>query len=154
MQFLARVADAATEGDVVHAPDTQVQPIAAVEVARFVAAAATAPQAHGVVEVAGPEELAFTDAIARVLATRGDRRRVVADPDARYFGAVVRGNALLPGPKARIATLRLADWLASRGDKAAATAQPARDGGARCQWRTGRAIAIDRQRPVELSDLR
>ena len=57
MQFLARVADAATEGDVVHAPDTQVQPIAAMEVARFVAAAATAPPARGVVEIAGPEAL-------------------------------------------------------------------------------------------------
>jgi uncharacterized protein YbjT (DUF2867 family) len=122
MQFLARVADAGTEGDVVHAPDTQVQPIAAVEVARFVAAAATEPPAHGVVEIAGPEALAFADAIARVLATRGDRRRVVADPDARYFGAVVRGDTLLPGPEARIATLRLADWLASRGDKPAAAA--------------------------------
>ena len=120
MQFLARVADAGTEGDVVHAPDTQVQPIAAVEVARFVAAAATEPPARGVVEIAGPEALAFADAIARVLATRGDRRRVVVDPDARYFGAVVRGDALLPGPEARIATLRLADWLSTRGERAAA----------------------------------
>ncbi len=120
MQFLARVADAATERDVVHAPDTQVQPIAAVEVARFVAAAATAPPARGVVEIAGPEAFAFTDAIGRVLATRGDRRRVVADPDARYFGAVVRGDPLLPGPEARIATLRLADWLAGTREQAAA----------------------------------
>jgi uncharacterized protein YbjT (DUF2867 family) len=104
----------------VHAPDTRVQPVAAVEVARFVAAAATEPPARGVVEVAGPEALAFTDAVARVLATRGDRRRVVADPEARYFGAVVRGDPLLPGPEARIATLRLADWLAGPREKAAA----------------------------------
>jgi nucleoside-diphosphate-sugar epimerase len=62
------------------------------------------------------------DGAARVQATRGDRRRIVADPDARYFGAVVRGDALLPGPEARIATLRLADWLAGRGDKAAVAA--------------------------------
>jgi len=120
MQFLARVAGASPDGDVVRAPDTHVQPIATVEVARFVAAAATEPPAHGVVEVAGPEALPFADAIARVLAARGDRRRVVVDPDARYFGAVVRGDALLPGPEARIATLRLADWLGGGRDKAAA----------------------------------
>jgi len=118
MQFLTRIAP--SEGDVVHAPDTRVQPIAAVEVARFVAAATTEPPAHGVVEIAGPEALAFADAIARVLATRGDRRRVVADPDARYFGAVVRGDALLPGPDARITSLRLADWLSERRGHAAA----------------------------------
>jgi uncharacterized protein YbjT (DUF2867 family) len=97
-----------------------VQPIAAVQAARFVAAAATEPPAHRVVEIAGPEALPFAEAIARVLATHGDRRRVVADPDARYLGAVVRGDVLLPGPEARIATIRLADWLASRVDKAAA----------------------------------
>jgi uncharacterized protein YbjT (DUF2867 family) len=118
MQFLTPVA--APEGDVVHAPDTRVQPIAAVEVARFVASATTDPPAHGVVEIAGPEALAFADAIAQVLATRGDRRRVVADPDARYFGAVVRGDALLPGPDARITSLRLADWLSERRGHAAA----------------------------------
>jgi uncharacterized protein YbjT (DUF2867 family) len=118
MQFLARVA--ALEGDVVHAPDTLVQPIAAVEVARFVAAAATEQPTHGVAETAGPEALAFADAIARVLATQGDHRRVVADPDARYFGAVVRGDALLPGPEARISTVRLADWLSGRRGHAAA----------------------------------
>jgi uncharacterized protein YbjT (DUF2867 family) len=118
MQFLTRIA--APESDVVHAPDTRVQPIAAVEVARFVAAATTEPPAQGVVEIAGPEALAFADAIARVLATRGDRRRVVPDPDARYFGAVVRGDALLPGPDARITSLRLADWLSERRGHAAA----------------------------------
>jgi uncharacterized protein YbjT (DUF2867 family) len=120
LEFLARVADAGTEGDVVRVPDTRVQPIAAAEVAGLVAAVATEPPAQGVVEIAGPEALAFADAIARVLAARGDRIRVVADPDARYFGAAVRGDMLLPGPEARIATLRLGDWLSRRRGHAAA----------------------------------
>jgi uncharacterized protein YbjT (DUF2867 family) len=109
MEFLARVTG---ERGVVRAPVAQVQPIAAAEVARFVAAAATEPPARGVLEIAGPERFAFDDAIARVLAARHDRRAVVADPGARYFGASVPYGALLPGPGARIATLRLADWLA------------------------------------------
>jgi uncharacterized protein YbjT (DUF2867 family) len=50
MEFLARVAEAGTEDDVVRVPDTEVQPIAAIEVARFVAAVATNPRAEGVVE--------------------------------------------------------------------------------------------------------
>jgi uncharacterized protein YbjT (DUF2867 family) len=121
MEFLARIADAGTDGDVVHVPDARVQPIAAVEVARFVAAVATAPPKRGVVEIAGPEPFAFDDAVARLLAANHDRRRrVVADPDARYFGAAVRDGVLLPGPEARIATERFADWLARQGDEAAA----------------------------------
>ena len=43
MEFLARIAGAGTDGDVVHVPDARVQPVAAVEVARFVAAVATKP---------------------------------------------------------------------------------------------------------------
>jgi uncharacterized protein YbjT (DUF2867 family) len=119
MEFLARVADAGAEGDV-RVPDIPVQPIAAIEVAGLVAAIATGPPAHGVVEIAGPERVPFADAIARVLAAKGDRRRVVADPEARYFGAVVRDGVLLPGAHARLATLRLADWLAVPRDRAAA----------------------------------
>jgi uncharacterized protein YbjT (DUF2867 family) len=120
MEFLARVADASTEAGVVRTPDTRIQPIAGVEVARLVAAVATAPPPHGDLEIAGPEVVAFEDAIARVLAARGDGRRVVADPAARYFGAVVRDGVLLPGARARLADLRPADWLSRRGDRAAA----------------------------------
>jgi uncharacterized protein YbjT (DUF2867 family) len=53
MESLARVADAGTEAGVVRAPDTRIQPIAGVEVAWLVAAVATAPPAHGDLEIAG-----------------------------------------------------------------------------------------------------
>ena len=122
MEFLSRVADAGAEGDIVRVPDTRVQPTAALEVAGFVAAVATEPPAHGVVEIAGPEQFRLEDAIGRVLVASNDRRRVVADPSARYFGATVPDGTLLPGPEARIATLGLAEWLARRGSRAAAAA--------------------------------
>jgi uncharacterized protein YbjT (DUF2867 family) len=120
MEFLPRVVDAGTTGDVVRVPDTRVQPVAAIEVAGLVAAVTTEPPANGIVEIAGPEALAFDDAIARVVAARNDRRRVVADPDEPYFGTLVRGSVLLPGPEARIASLRLADWLSRWTERAAA----------------------------------
>ena len=120
MEFLGRVADAGTDDDVVRVPATPVQPIAAVEVAGLVAAVATWPPAHRVVEIAGPDVFAFEDAIARVLAARNDHRRVMADPAARYFGAMVRGSVLLPGGEARIASLRLEDWLARRSKRSPA----------------------------------
>ena len=122
MEFLARVAAAGTEGDVARVPDSPVRPVAAIDVARFVAAVATRPPAQGVVEIAGPEEFGLGEAVARVLAATHDRRRVVADPEARYFGAAVRGRVLLPDADARLGTLRLADWLARRGGRAVAAA--------------------------------
>jgi uncharacterized protein YbjT (DUF2867 family) len=122
MEFLPRVADASRDGDAVRVPDTDVQPVAAIEVAGFVAGLATGPPAHGTVEIAGPEVLPFAGAVSRVLAATGDRRPVVANPDARYFGATVRDGALLPGPQARIGSIRLGDWAARRADETAAAA--------------------------------
>jgi uncharacterized protein YbjT (DUF2867 family) len=120
MEFLARIAAAGSEGDLVRVPDARVQPIAAIEVSGFVAAVATGAPAHGVVEIAGPEAFAFEDAVARALAASNDGRRVLADKSARYFGAMVRGDALLPGPGAEIAIQRLADWTSGRRATAAA----------------------------------
>ena len=76
------------------------------------------------VEIAGPDAFAFEDALARVLAAANDRRRVIADPDARYFGATVSRGVLLPGPEAHIATTRLADWLSRRNENAANAPSP------------------------------
>jgi uncharacterized protein YbjT (DUF2867 family) len=89
-------------------------------VARVVAAVATRPPAQGVVEIAGPEELGLEDAVARVLAATNDRRRVLADPDARYFGAMDGG-----GFSCRTLTLASGrygwpNWLSTRGGRAVA----------------------------------
>jgi uncharacterized protein YbjT (DUF2867 family) len=118
MEALAHVADAGTEGDVARVPDTQVQPIAAIDAAGLVARVAVEPPARGVVEIAGPETFALSDVIGRVLAASNDRRRVIPDPDARYFGSVVRDGVLLPAPGARIAIQRLAEWLSRRRNEA------------------------------------
>jgi uncharacterized protein YbjT (DUF2867 family) len=119
MEFLARVADAGTDGELVRVPDTQVQPIAASDVAGFIADVATDQPLNGSVEIAGPQVFAFEDAVARVLAATGDLRHVVADPAARYWGATVPKGVLLPGLDARIARTAVADWLARQGHEAA-----------------------------------
>lgn len=113
MELLARIAD----GDAV--PDAMVQPIAAADVASALAAIAIEPPANGVVEIAGPDAFTFEDAVNRVLV--GDGRRVAANPAARYFGATVTGDVLLPGPAARLAIERLGDWLARSARRAGFT---------------------------------
>jgi hypothetical protein len=42
---------------------------------------------------------------------RGDPREVVADPEARYFGALLEERSLLPGADALILEPRFDDWL-------------------------------------------
>jgi uncharacterized protein YbjT (DUF2867 family) len=95
------------------------RPIAAADVAAALADFATAPPAHGIVELGGPEPLTMDEAVRRVLAAKGDSRPVVVDPEARYFGADVNDGSLTPGANPRLGSIRLERWLSDFEDSKA-----------------------------------
>jgi uncharacterized protein YbjT (DUF2867 family) len=116
-EFVESIAAAATDGDTVRVPSASIQPIAADDVARAVGRIAVGTPAGGIVEVAGPEPFRFDELMRYGLSARNDPRQVVADPDARYFGAKLTENSLMPGAEAQLAETRFEDWrsrLASR----------------------------------------
>jgi uncharacterized protein YbjT (DUF2867 family) len=110
-EFVGSIAQAATEGNTVRLPDARIQPMAADDVATAVGRVAAGAPLNGTVEVAGPEQFGLDELIRTGLAFRGDPREVVTDPDARYFGALLDKDMLLPGPGAQPAATRFADWL-------------------------------------------
>jgi uncharacterized protein YbjT (DUF2867 family) len=87
------------------------QPIAADDVAAFVAEAALAPARRGIMEIAGPERAPFNEIVARYLRAVGDTRQVVSDPSARYFGGRVEERSLVPLGEARLGRIGLDEWL-------------------------------------------
>ena len=66
---------------------------------------------NGIVEVAGPQQFRFDELIRQGLRARQDRRQVVADPHARYFGAELGERSLIPAGAAQLGTIRLQEWL-------------------------------------------
>jgi len=110
-EFVRSIADAATDGEIVRLAPVSIKPIAAEDVATAVARTAAHDPLNGVLEVSGPEEFLLTDLIERGLAARGDGRRVVADHDARYFGAHLTDRELLPGPDAEVFPTTFEQWL-------------------------------------------
>ena len=91
------------------------QPLAADDVAAALADVAMASPANGVLEVAGPESLSIAAFVGKALAASGDKRTVVADPQARYFGAALDDLGLKPrNPNPRIGPTRFEEWV-SRG---------------------------------------
>jgi uncharacterized protein YbjT (DUF2867 family) len=88
-----------------------VQPIAADDVAHAVCQVSVGSPVNGIVEVAGPERFRLDELIRRGLSARNDRRDVIADPHARYFGAELSERTLVPGDDARLGETRLEDWL-------------------------------------------
>jgi hypothetical protein len=56
--------------------------------------------------------------IRTYLAVRNDRKEVITDPEARYFGIKLDDRSLTPDAGARLGTITFDEWL--RGQPAAA----------------------------------
>jgi uncharacterized protein YbjT (DUF2867 family) len=111
-EFVKSLADAATEGDTVRMPAAKIQPMVSDDVAAAVGRISVETPVGGVVEVAGPEAFQLEEFIRTGLIAQSDPRTVVTNPQARYWGAELQEDTLLPGPDADIAETRFADWLA------------------------------------------
>ena len=111
LEFLGGIADSSTDGNMVRLPPVEFQPIAADDVAAFVAEAALAEPRNGIEEIAGPERAPFDEIVARYLKARGDSREVVRDPEARYWGGRVEDVSLVPLGEARLGRIDLDEWL-------------------------------------------
>jgi uncharacterized protein YbjT (DUF2867 family) len=110
-EFLGAIAESDGNGDEVRLPTAPMQPIAADDVAAALADVAEGSPVMGMVEVAGPESLSITAFVDRLLAASGDTRKVVADPEARYFGAALDERGLNPGAGALIGPTRFEEWF-------------------------------------------
>jgi uncharacterized protein YbjT (DUF2867 family) len=110
-EFVSSIADASTDGAVVRLPPVAFQPMAADDVAAGVSRAAVGAPANDIVEIGGPQQLRFEDAVGRVLIANGDPREVVADPAATYFGISVAERTLVPADGAWLGDIGLDDWV-------------------------------------------
>jgi uncharacterized protein YbjT (DUF2867 family) len=86
--------------------------MAAEDVAAGVGRVAAGAPLNGIREIGGPVQYRLDELVRKVLAAKGDARRVVTDEQARYFGVLLSERTLLPGPNAELAEITLDDWLA------------------------------------------
>jgi uncharacterized protein YbjT (DUF2867 family) len=111
MEFLSGIAAEGADGNRVRISPGLFQPIAADDVAAIVAEVALAAPRSGIIEIAGPDRAPFNDIVARYLKAVGDKRTVVSDPEARYFGGRVEERSLVPLGEARLGRIDLDEWL-------------------------------------------
>jgi uncharacterized protein YbjT (DUF2867 family) len=110
-EFVTRIADEATVGTTVRLPPVLIQPMAADDVAAALGRVAVGSPINDVVEVAGPDQFRFDELIRQGLTARRDRRQVLVDAHARYFGAELGERSLIPGSDARLGQIRFQEWL-------------------------------------------
>jgi uncharacterized protein YbjT (DUF2867 family) len=114
LEFLGGIAESGADGATVRISPGLFQPIAAEDVAAVVAEVALAAPRNGIVEIAGPERAPFDAFVARYLKAIGDPRKVVGDPEARYFGGRVEERSLVPLGEARLGRIGFDEWLRRR----------------------------------------
>jgi uncharacterized protein YbjT (DUF2867 family) len=113
MEFVKGIAQAATEGQTVRLSPGMMQPIAADDVAAAVTDVAVAEPINGTIEIAGPDPIRMDEFVRQFLSATGDARKVNTDVHARYFGAELNDQSLVPGPGSnpRLGPTRYEDWL-------------------------------------------
>ena len=110
-EFIGRMADDATSGDTVRLPPALIQPMAADDVASALARFAVSGPLNRTVEVSGPEQFRLDELVRRALQMRDDRREVVADAQALYFGISPSGRDLVPDDGALRGSTYFEDWV-------------------------------------------
>ncbi|MGH7938258.1 MAG: SDR family oxidoreductase, partial [Bryobacteraceae bacterium] len=110
-EFVASIAQLATEGSTVRLPSALMQPIVSDDVAAALADVALEEPLNGMIEVAGPEQIRQDELVRQFLSATSDSRKVITDDNARYYGIEVNDQSLVPGPNPRLGSTRFADWL-------------------------------------------
>jgi uncharacterized protein YbjT (DUF2867 family) len=110
-EFLGGIVKSGTDGDVVRLSPAFVQPIASDDVALAMADYTVAMPINGIVEIAGPERVRLSDLVQRYMISTQDSRKVVADTHARYFGAELQDDTLVPGKDPRLGAVNYEAWM-------------------------------------------
>ena len=110
-EFLPGIIQSAAEGSMVRLSPALVPPIASEDVAEAVARLALQPPANGIVEIAGPERESLAGLAQRFMTLIEDPREVVTDVNARYFGAALETETLVPANSAWKGSLNFEHWL-------------------------------------------
>jgi uncharacterized protein YbjT (DUF2867 family) len=125
-EFLGGIAQAGAasgaDKQAIRLPPARMQPMAAADVSAALADYALGPPLNRIVEIAGPEALGIDQAVQHFLTSTGDRRRLITDPSAPYYGVQVNERSLTPDHPDRLAPTHLDDWLAQQSAHAGAAA--------------------------------
>jgi uncharacterized protein YbjT (DUF2867 family) len=111
-EFLAGIADLATQGTEVQLSAAQFQPIAAVEVVSFLTQFALAPAINGTVDIAGPERSTLFGMVGRYLEHTHDPRKLVLANEFTYYGQPIGETALVPAGPAKVGAIPFDEWIA------------------------------------------
>jgi uncharacterized protein YbjT (DUF2867 family) len=112
-EFIGAIIDSTTVADEVRVSPALFQPVAADEVVAVLTDLALELPLNSIVQVAGPEARPMDEMAREYLAATQDKREVIADARARYFGSLIDDRSLTPRGTYRAGSITFTDWLRS-----------------------------------------
>jgi len=100
-----------TDGRTIRVPSAFIQPILSDEVVGVLVDVTLGAPVNGIIDLAGPEPFRFNEIIRQFLISTQDTRQVVMDTHARYFGAKLDEQSLIPRGNSHIGATRFKQWL-------------------------------------------
>jgi uncharacterized protein YbjT (DUF2867 family) len=105
------IAQSTTAEQTVRVPSAFFQPILSDDVVAALVKVTVGTPINGIIDLAGPDRFRFDDLVRDFLSAIRDQRQVVTDRDARYFGAELNEQSLVPIGDAQMGATRFKDWL-------------------------------------------
>jgi uncharacterized protein YbjT (DUF2867 family) len=110
-EFIEGIIDTGEREGAIRLSPALIQPIAADDICAVLADLAVGAPQNGIVEIGGPDRFPLDELARKFLAARHDRRQVIADVHARYFGSELDDRSLVTGDAALRGPTRFHNWL-------------------------------------------
>lgn len=92
-------------------PRTNIQPIASADVARIISERAVSSPINGTIEIAGPQKWPMLEWISEVARRNGNTVEISSSDQARYAGAAVVENSLVPNGEFEVGKISFEEFL-------------------------------------------
>ncbi|MBS1952610.1 MAG: NAD(P)H-binding protein [Cyanobacteria bacterium SZAS-4] len=110
-EFLGGIADFSTKENKACLTPIHMQPMAAADVATEMCDIALESPANGIIEIGGPERISLSEIVGKYLKATHDKREVVTDENASYFGMRLDDQSLVPAADARLSKTTFDQWM-------------------------------------------
>lgn len=110
-EFLGGIADFATVENKAYLTPIHMQPIAAVDVATMLCEIALDAPTNEIVELGGPLRIRLSEIVGKYLKAIQDKREVITDENASYFGMRLNDQSLVPAADARLSKTTFDEWI-------------------------------------------
>ena len=110
-EFLGAIISSAAKGDEIHLSTGKIQPISSDDVVSAVAKVAVGKLVVGMIEIGGPDRYSFAEIARKYMARVNDNRKVVEDPEARYFGTLLEEKSIVPDDTASLGSINFEAWM-------------------------------------------